>query len=103
MDFRIRRPAWIAALSGANGDSPAAMRSALTKTGQSASCGKNSRAKVVFPAPLGPAMMKMRGCTMLTTIMGLAKKQIGIWFGATRPRMLALSLALARQRRRLTS
>src|SRR5438874_870844 len=29
------------------------------KVGRFASCGRNSRAKVVFPAPFGPAMMIM--------------------------------------------
>ena len=36
---------------------PAAIRSALTNTGQPASLGRNSLAKVVLPAPFGPAMM----------------------------------------------
>ena len=43
------------------GDRPAAIRSALTNNGHSASRGRNSRAKVVFPAPFGPAMMKQTG------------------------------------------
>src|SRR5260221_4027633 len=51
----MRRPARIAEASGANGERPLAIRSALTKTGQSASLGKNSRANVVLPAPFGPA------------------------------------------------
>jgi hypothetical protein len=51
----------MAAFSGANGAIPAAIRSALTNTGHPASLGKNSCAKVVFPAPFGPAMMMMRG------------------------------------------
>ena len=46
--------------SGAKGDNPAAIKSAFTKFGQSASLGRNSRAKVVFPAPFGPAMITMR-------------------------------------------
>jgi hypothetical protein len=37
------------------------MRSALTNMGHPASRGRNSRAKVVFPAPFGPAMMKQTG------------------------------------------
>ena len=36
---------------------PAAIRSALMKSGHPASRGSHSRAKVVFPAPFGPAMM----------------------------------------------
>ena len=40
----------------AGGEMPAAIRSALTNTGQSPSLGRNSRANVVLPAPLGPAM-----------------------------------------------
>ena len=47
-------------LSGAKGDNPAAIKSAFTKLGKSASVGKNSRAKVVLPEPFGPAMMTMR-------------------------------------------
>jgi hypothetical protein len=50
-------PARIAALSGANGDNPAAIKSTLMNSGQPASFGRNSWAKVVFPAPFGPAMM----------------------------------------------
>src|ERR1041384_6534936 len=53
----IIRPARIAADSGENGASPAAIKSALMKVGQSASLGRNCRAKVVLPAPFGPAMM----------------------------------------------
>jgi hypothetical protein len=33
------------------------LESALMNTGQPASFGRNSCAKVVFPAPFGPAMM----------------------------------------------
>ena len=40
---------------GANGEIPAAMRSALTKCITSASRRRNSRANVVLPAPFGPA------------------------------------------------
>lgn len=47
----------IATFSGANGDNPYAIRSALIKLTVLASCGKNSCAEVVFPAPLGPAIM----------------------------------------------
>jgi len=50
------RPARNSAVPGAKGDSPAAIRSAFTNTGQLASFGKNSVANVVFPAPFGPAM-----------------------------------------------
>ena len=49
--------ALIEAVSGANGAKPAAIKSALMNVGQLASLGKYSRAKVVFPAPLGPAIM----------------------------------------------
>lgn len=55
------RPALIAATSGAKGEGPAAIRSALTNTGHRAYIGRNSRANVVLPAPLGPAMMMARG------------------------------------------
>src|SRR6185295_7718224 len=54
------RPARIAARSGLKGDSPAAIRSTLTKSGQSASFNKYSRANVVLPAPLGPATIMIR-------------------------------------------
>jgi hypothetical protein len=47
------------------------VKSALTKTGQPASCGKNSRANVVFPAPLGPAMMMILGCVMAWFFFGI--------------------------------
>jgi hypothetical protein len=53
----IIRPARKAAGSGSNGEKPAAIRSAFTKTGSPASAGRNSRAKVVLPAPFGPAKM----------------------------------------------
>lgn len=53
----ISRPAFNAAASGANGDKPAAIKSALMKRGHCASAGRNDLAKVVFPAPLGPAMI----------------------------------------------
>jgi hypothetical protein len=56
----MRRPALSAEVSGANGDRPLAIRSALTKIGQLTSLRRNSRAKVVFPAPFGPAMMTIR-------------------------------------------
>jgi hypothetical protein len=46
-----------AADSGLNGAKPAAIKSALINLRVWASAGKKSRAKVVLPAPLGPAMM----------------------------------------------
>lgn len=52
----IRRPALIAAVSGAKGARPAAIRSALMKRGHCASCGRNDRANVVLPAALGPTI-----------------------------------------------
>jgi hypothetical protein len=36
------------------------------KIGSPASFGRNSRANVVFPAPLGPAMMMTRGLFSIT-------------------------------------
>ena len=45
---------------GCSGFNPAAIKSALMKFGQLDSFGRNSKAKVVFPAPFGPAMIKMR-------------------------------------------
>ena len=53
----IRRPALKDADSGLNGAKPAAIKSALRNLSVWASAGKNSRANVVLPAPLGPAMM----------------------------------------------
>jgi hypothetical protein len=53
-------PAVTAAISGFSAESPAAMRSALTNWTTSGSFGRNSRAKVVLPAPLGPAMITQR-------------------------------------------
>ena len=58
------RPALTAASPGSSGDSPAAMRSAFTKRITSAPSGKYRRAKVVFPAPFGPAMTMHRGCAV---------------------------------------
>ena len=55
----MSRPARIAAVSGLKGDSPAAIRSAFTNVGHCASSGKNSRANVVLPAPLGPARIRI--------------------------------------------
>ena len=57
---RNKRRALSAARSGFNGDRPAANKSAFTKRTTPASFGKNSRAKVVLPAPFGPAMMMHR-------------------------------------------
>ncbi len=57
--FNMILPAVIAASSGPNGDRPAAIRSAFTKRGQPASFGRYSVAKVVFPAPFGPAMISI--------------------------------------------
>jgi hypothetical protein len=51
----------MAASAGRNGEIPPAVRSALTKSMSLAIPGKWSRANVVFPAPLGPAMMMQRG------------------------------------------
>lgn len=49
------RPARIAAAAGSKGESPAAIKSALTNSGQLASLGRNSLANVDLPAPFGPA------------------------------------------------
>jgi len=57
---KMSRPAVIPTLSGRKGLSPAAIRSAFTNSGQSPSPGKNSEAKVVLPAPFGPAIMRIR-------------------------------------------
>ena len=55
--FSINRAALNETDSGLNGAKPAAMRSALTKRKVCAPCGKKFLAKVVLPAPLGPAIM----------------------------------------------
>ncbi len=69
--YSINRPALKAAASGIKGDNPAAIKSALIKRGNPASAGKKERAKVVFPAPLGPAMM----------IIFLLGKSGSLWMG----------------------
>lgn len=53
-----KRAARIDASGGSSGERPAAMESALRNSVIEAA-GRNSRAKVVFPAPLGPQMMKI--------------------------------------------
>jgi hypothetical protein len=60
----------MAAFSGAKGDSPAAIRSALTNTGQAASLGRNSRAKVDLPAPFGPAITMTRFASLTAPTCG---------------------------------
>jgi|GEM_PF-5750975 len=54
-------PAATAASEGRRGESPAAIRSAFTKCMTPASIGRNSRANVVLPEPLGPAITIHRG------------------------------------------
>src|SRR6266545_5404853 len=54
-------PAAIAALSGRKGESPLAIKSAFTKCMTPMSLGRNSLAKVVLPAPFGPAMTMQCG------------------------------------------
>jgi hypothetical protein len=58
---RKRRPAATATNSGLRGDSPPAIRSALTNRTTPASLTRNSLAKVVFPEPFGPATMTHTG------------------------------------------
>ncbi len=74
--WRNKRPAANAANSGRNGESPVAIKSGLTKWITAASLAKNSRAKVVFPAPLGPAMMMHLGdkspCLFMGAILSTA-------------------------------
>ena len=48
-------------LSGANGDKPAAIRSAFRNSVQRMWFGRNRFANVVFPAPFGPAITKILG------------------------------------------
>ena len=57
ISLSISQAALIATVYGAKGAKPDAIKSALMKIGQLASLGRNSRANVVFPAPLGPAIM----------------------------------------------
>ena len=57
MSSSISLPARMAAASGANGGKPAAIKSALMNREHCASFGRKDRAKVVFPAPFGPAIM----------------------------------------------
>jgi hypothetical protein len=56
------------AVSGLNGAKPAAIRSALMNLSVWASAGKKSRANVVLPAPLGPAMMMIFFKLILRTL-----------------------------------
>lgn len=53
----IRRPAWSATPSGLNGESPAAISSALTNSMQWSISGRTVKLAVVLPAPLHPAIM----------------------------------------------
>ncbi len=55
ISWTIKRSALNAAIAGSKGESPSAIRSTLINLGQSASFGRNSRAKVVLPAPFGPS------------------------------------------------
>lgn len=57
------RPTSASASAGAKGESPAAMRSALTNSHRPISAGRKSRAQEVFPAPFGPASIKRFGMT----------------------------------------
>ena len=50
----------------ASGDKPAAIKSTLTKREFCATCGSHSSAKVVLPAPLGPAIIRQIGISSLT-------------------------------------
>ncbi len=65
VDCLDRQSALNATEDGRNGLKPAAIESALTKTGQSASFGRNSVAKVVFPAPFGPATISIFLCAAI--------------------------------------
>lgn len=58
---RNKRAAASAARSGHKGDSPLAIKSGLAKQTAPASSVKNSRAKVVLPPQLVPAMIIQRG------------------------------------------
>ena len=51
----------ICSIFGLSGLRPEAIRSALIKCKHSAKPGRNSMAKVVFPAPFGPAMIQQVG------------------------------------------
>lgn len=63
---KSNRPAALAASSGCKGESPLAIRSALTKCLIPWASVRNWRANVVFPAPFGPAMMRHRGFGFFT-------------------------------------
>lgn len=58
----------MAASSGLSGDRPLAIKSAFTKWITPASSGRYRRAKVVFPAPFGPAMTTHRGFRLRVAI-----------------------------------
>ena len=57
--FKHQASCFDAAASGLKGESPVAIRSALIKCGHWASAGRKARAKVVLPAPFGPARMRI--------------------------------------------
>ncbi len=59
----------MAACSGVKGDNPSAIRSALTKKGQSASLTRNYLANVVLPAPFGPAMITILFSMLIVDLM----------------------------------
>jgi hypothetical protein len=59
------RLAAISCPSGAKGDNPAAIKSALIKLIQCATVGRYSKAKVVLPAPFGPAIIQQMGITTI--------------------------------------
>jgi hypothetical protein len=59
------RLAEISCRSGSSGDSPAAIKSALIKRVQPATFGRYSNAKVVLPAPLGPATIQQVGISFI--------------------------------------
>ena len=62
MRCNMMRPAWMATSVGANGDSPRAISSALTKFGQRSTFGSRLNDAVVLPAPFGPAIIYKFGC-----------------------------------------
>ena len=53
----ISLPAWTATSSGLNGDNPFAISSAFTNSLQFNKSGRMFMEAVVFPAPLGPAII----------------------------------------------
>jgi hypothetical protein len=75
----IMRPAVMAADAGLNGAKPAAIKSALMKCAKPASFGKNDVAKVVLPAPFGPAITLIAQCNTAHRPANFPRSALSSW------------------------